>query len=76
MLYDLSGRRAWSPSIMPRVTLLASRLLPLWWFLLIRFDERWGRRFQLLQFLNARLGHSQLLADFSQPLYGLLELGF
>jgi hypothetical protein len=53
---------------MPRVTLLASLLLFLWLVLLIRLDESWRRRFQLLEFLNACLSDSQLLADFIEPL--------
>src|SRR5260370_30367665 len=63
MLHDLSGRGAWSPSILPRVTLFARLLLGLRRFLLVRFNERWWRRFQLLQFLNARLSDAQLLAE-------------
>jgi hypothetical protein len=53
---------------MPRITLFARLLLFLWRFLLIRFDESWRRRFQLLQFLNARLGYPQLLGDFRELL--------
>jgi hypothetical protein len=67
MLHNLGGHGAWPPSIMSRVTLFACLLLFLWRFLLIRFHESW-RRFQLLQFLNARLGDSQLLGDFIEPL--------
>src|SRR6266568_105303 len=68
MLYDLSWRGARSRSIVPRVTLLASLLLLLWRFLLIRLDESWRRCFQLLEFLNACLGNSQLLSDFLESL--------
>ena len=68
MLHDLGGRRAWPGSIILRLTLFARLLLFLWHFLLLRFDESWGRRFELLQFLNARLGDSQLLADFLELL--------
>src|SRR5712691_352121 len=63
MLHDLSGPGARSPSIMPRLTLFACLLLFLWQFLLLRFDERWWRRFQLLQFLNAPVGFAQLLGE-------------
>ena len=68
MLYDLGWCGTRSRSIVPRVTLLASRLLLLWRFLLIRLDESWRRCFQLLQFLNACLGDSQLLGHFIEPL--------
>jgi hypothetical protein len=68
MLYDLGWLRARSRSIVPRVTLLASLLLFLWRFLFMRLDERGRRRFQLLEFLNACLGDSQLLRDFIEPL--------
>ncbi len=68
MLYDLGGPGARSGSIIPRITLFASLLLLLWRFLPLRFDESWRRRFQLLQFLNARLGYSQLLGDFLELL--------
>ena len=68
MLYDLGWRRARSRSIMLRITLLASLRLFLWRFLLIRLDERWRWCFQLLEFLNACLGDSQLLGDFIEPL--------
>jgi len=53
---------------MLRITLLARLLLLFWRFFLLRFDEGWRRRFQLLQFLNAPLGDSQLLGDFIEPL--------
>src|SRR5271167_3936666 len=63
MVHDLGWCGARSRSIMPRITLFASLLLFLWCFLLVRFDERWRRRFQLLQFLYACLGDSQLLSE-------------
>ncbi len=53
---------------MLRITLFASLLLLFWRFFLLRFDEGWRRRFQLLQFLNACLGYPQLLCDFIEPL--------
>ncbi len=69
MLHDLCwSRGAWPGSIMLAVTLLARLLLFLWRLLLIRRDCRWWRRFQLLKFLNACLGNSQLLADFFESL--------
>ena len=68
MLHNLGWRGARSRSIVPRVTLLASLLLVLLRFLLIRLDESWRRSFQLLQFLNACLGDSQLLGNFIEPL--------
>ena len=69
MLHDLRWRGgARSRSIMPRVTLLTSLLLFLWRVLLIRLDESWRRRFQLLEFLNACLGDSHLFGDFIKPL--------
>lgn len=68
MLHNLHWLRAWSGSIMPRISLLARLLLFLWPFLLLRLNERWWRCFQLLQFLNACLGNSQLLSDFFEPL--------
>jgi len=68
MLHNLGWRGARSRSIVPRVTLLASLLLFLWLVLLIRLDESWRRCFQLLEFLNACLGDSQLLGDFIETL--------
>jgi len=53
---------------MLRITLFASLLLLFWRFFLLRFDEGWRRRFQLLQFLNSCLGYPQLLCDFIEPL--------
>ena len=61
---------------MLRITLLARLLLLFWRFFLLRFDEGWRRHFQLFQFFNACLGYPQLLGDFSESLYGLLELCF
>ncbi len=68
LLHDLGWRGAWSRTIMPRVPLCASFLLLLFRFFLIRFDEGWRRRFQLLQFLDTCLGYPQLLRDFIEPL--------
>jgi hypothetical protein len=73
MLRDLGWRGARSRPIMLRITLFACLLLLLWRFFLLCFDEGWRRRFQLLQFLNARLGYSQLLCSFSESLGDFIE---
>jgi hypothetical protein len=52
----------------PRITLLASLLLFLWRWLLLRLDESWRRCLQLLEILTTCLGDSQLLGDFFEPL--------
>ena len=68
VLHDLGRLRSGSRPIVLAVTLFARLLLLLLRFFLLCFDERWRRRFQLLQFLNACLGYSQLLRDFIEPL--------
>jgi hypothetical protein len=68
MLHHLGRCGAWPPPIMLGVTLFANLLLLCWRFFLVRFDEGWWGRFQLLQFLNACLGNSQLLSNFIELL--------